>query len=259
MNSRRPYLPGTFGEIAQNQTAANAHYDSLQVSLNRRFAGGWTLMANYTWSKSIDISSDDQLNPTVVSFVNSNNLALDRAPSEFDTPHRFVVSYLWEVPRVGRWGLFGKHVLGGWQVNGVTTLRSGSPVNVVSGTDTNFDGIGTDRPDVVGDPKLDAGRPRSQLIARYFNTAAFRAASGLYGSAGRNLIYAPGAVNWDFSGFKNFAVMENKNLQFRAEFFNLFNQVNFGGPNATLTSPSFGRILGASAPRIVQFGLKFVF
>ncbi|MBI3693307.1 MAG: TonB-dependent receptor, partial [Acidobacteria bacterium] len=259
VNSRRPYLPGTFGEIAQTQTAANAHYDSLQVSLNRRFSHGFTLMANFTWSKSIDIASDDQLNPTVVSFVDSNNLALDRAPSDFDTPRRLVVSYLWEVPGVKRWGLVGKQLLSGWQINGITDLRSGSPFNTTSNIDSNFDGNGTDRPDLVGNPRLDTGRSRPQLIAQYFNTAAFRAASGLYGTAGRNLVYGPGAVNWDFSAFKNFPIPESRKLQFRAEFFNLFNQVNFGNPNATLTSPNFGRILGAGAPRIVQFSLKFSF
>ena len=135
VNGRRPYLPGTFAEIAQTQTGANAHYDSLQMSLNRRFAHGFTLMANFTLSKSIDIASGDQLNPTVVSFVDSNNLGLDRARSDFDTP---------------------------------------------------------------------------DLIARYFNTSAFKAAAGPIGAAGRNLVYGPGLVNWEFSAFKNFAITESK-------------------------------------------------
>lgn len=259
VNSRRPYLPGTFAEISETETAANASYNSLQVSLTRRFSRGFTLMANYTWSKSIDIASDDQLNPTVVSFSDSNNLRLDRAPSDFDTPHRIVLSYLWEAPPVRRWGLIGKEVLSGWQVNGITSVQSGSPFNVTSNIDSNFDGNSTDRPDLVGNPRLDGGRARPQLIAQYFNTAAFKAASGLDGTAGRNLLYGPAAVNWDFSAFKNFAISERKKVEFRAELFNLFNEVNFAAPNATLTSPSFGRILSAQAPRIVQFGLKFLF
>ena len=259
VNSRRPYLPGTFAEIAETETAANADYNSLQVSLKRRFANGFTLMANYTWSKSMDIASDDQLNPTVVSFVNSNNLAMDHGPSDFDTPHRFVVSYLWELPAVRRWGLIGKEVLSGWQVNGITDMRSGSPFNVTSNIDSNFDGNLTDRPDLVGNPKLDTGRGRPDLINEYFNIAAFRPAVGLYGTAGRNLLYGPGAVNWDFSAFKNFVITETKKLQFRTEVFNLFNEVHFGNPNATLISPSFGKILSAGSPRIVQFGLKLLF
>jgi hypothetical protein len=259
VNSRRPYLPGTFAEIAESESAANADYNSLQVSLTRRFSRGLTLMANYTWSKSIDIASDDQLNPTVVSFSDSNNLRLDRAPSDFDVPQRFVVSWLWELPKVKRWGIVGKEVISGWQINGITDVHTGSPFNITSNIDSNFDGNSTDRPDLVGNPKLDTGRSRPQLIAQYFNTAAFKAAAGLDGTAGRNLVYGPNAVNWDFSAFKNFAITEQRRLQFRAELFNLFNEVNFSNPNATLTSPSFGRILAAGAPRIVQFSLKFLF
>jgi hypothetical protein len=259
VNNRRPYLPGTFAEIAETETAANACYHSLQVSLTRRFSHGFTLMANYTWSKSMDIASDDQLNPTAVSFSDSNRLSLDRAPSDFDTPQRFVLSYLWEIPRVRRWGLLGKEALSGWQINGITSLQTGSPFNVTSNIDSNFDGNSTDRPDLVGNPRLDRGRSRSQLVAQYFNTAAFKAATGLDGTAGRNLIYGPPTVNWDLSAFKHFAITEQKKFEFRAELFNLFNEVNFGAPNATLTSPSFGRILSAQAPRIVQFGLKFLF
>lgn len=259
VNARRPYLPGTFGQIPETETGANADYNSLQVSLTRRFAHGFTLMANYTWSKSIDIASDDQTSPTVVSFADSNNLGMDRAPSDFDTPHRLVVSYLWELPKVQRWGLVGKELLSGWQINGITDIRSGSPFNITSNIDSNFDGNTTDRPDLAGNPFLDTSRSRSQLINEYFNTAAFGATTGLYGTAGRNLIYGPGSVNWDFSAFKNFSVTESKTVQFRAELFNLFNQVNLNNPNAVLTSPSFGRILGAGAPRIVQFGLKFLF
>src|SRR5260370_5508194 len=140
-------------------------------------------MANYTWSKSIDIAYDDQLNPTVVSFSDSNNLRLDRAPSDFDLPQRFVVSYLWELPKVRRWGLVGRELLSGWQVNGITDVRSGSPFNVTSNIDSNFDGNSTDRPALVGNPKLDTGRSRPLLITQFFNTTAFKAAAGLNGTA----------------------------------------------------------------------------
>src|SRR5260370_5366185 len=259
LNNRRPYLPGVFGEISETATGSNAHYDSLQVSVNRRFARGFTITANYTWARSIDTLSDDQLNPTVVSFSDSNNLNLDRAISDFTTPHRFVVSYLWELPGTKRFGLVGKELISGWQINGITDIRSGNPFNVLSGIDSNLDGIQTDRPDVVGNPNLESGRGRSQTIAKFFNIDAFRAAAGLDATPGRNLLYGPASVNWDFSAFKNFKVTEGRFVQFRGEVFNLLNQVNFGAPNSTLTSPSFGRILSANPPRIVQFGLKFVF
>jgi len=259
VNDRRPYLAGVFGEIAESGTGANSHYDSLQVSLTRRFSRGVSVTANYTYGRSIDTISDDQQNPTAVSFSNSNNLALDRGVSDFTTLHRFVVSYLWEAPAVNRWGLLGKEVLSGWQLNGITDFRTGNPLNVVSGIDSNLDAIATDRPDVIGDPHLDTGRDRGQLIDRFFNPAAFKAAAGLYGTAGRNILYGPGAITWDFSGFKYFRVTERHRAEFRAEFFNGFNRVNLNAPNATLTSPSFGRILGAGPARVVQFGLKYQF
>ena len=259
VNQRRPYLPGTFAEIAQTMTGASANYNSLQVSLTRRFNHGFTLMANYTWSKSMDIASADQANPTVVSFVDSNNVGLDYAPSDFDTPQRFVVSYLWQTPKVKRWGLFGREALSGWQINGITSLQSGSPFNITSNFDSNYDGNNNDRPDLIGNPFLSTSRSRPQLIQEYFNKTAFQRAAGLYGTLGRNFLYGPGSVNWDFSAFKDFAVTESKTLQFRAEIFNLFNEVNLGNPNALLTSPKFGQILSAGAPRIVQFGLKFLF
>src|SRR4029079_12473974 len=133
----------------------------------------------------------------------------DRARSDFDTPRRLVISYLWEVPAVRRWGLIGKELLSGWQVNGITDFHSGSPFNVTSNVDSNFDGNSTDRPDLVGNPNLDTGRKRPDLIARYFSTSAFTAAAGPIGAAGRNLVYGPGLVNWDFSAFKNFAITES--------------------------------------------------
>jgi hypothetical protein len=259
VNDRRPYLPGVFGEIAESGTGANSHYDSLQVSLTRRFSRGVTVTANYTYGRSIDTISDDQQNPTAVSFSNSNNLNLDRGVSDFTTLHRFVVSYVWELPAVNRWGLLGKEVLSGWQLNGITDLHTGNPLNIVSGIDSNLDAIATDRPDLIGDPRLDTGRDRGQLINRFFNPAAFQAAVGQYGTAGRNILYGPGSINWDFSGFKYFRATERHRAEFRAEFFNGFNRVNLGAPNATFTSPSFGRILGAGSARVVQFALKYQF
>jgi hypothetical protein len=113
----------------------------------------------------------------------------------------------------------------------------------------------------VGDPVLDNSRPRSQLINQYFVTTAFTALPGSqrYGSAGRNILLGPGSVNWDISAFKGFAVTEHQAVQFRADIFNVFNQVNFGNPNTTLTSANFGKITSASSPRIFQFALKYVF
>src|SRR5262249_22100860 len=125
VNARRPYLPGTFGEIALTETASNAHYDSLQVTLNRRFSHGFSVLADYVWSKAIDEISDDKFNPQVVALVDSNNRRLDRAVSDIDTRHILRVSYVWELPKMERWGLLGRQILSGWQWNGIVSVRSG--------------------------------------------------------------------------------------------------------------------------------------
>ncbi len=259
VNSRRPYLPGTFGPIYETETAANASYNSFQLTFTRRFAHGLSLLANYTFSKSIDTLSDDPTGVSNVSFVNSNNFALDRAVSSFNTPHVFSLSWVYEVPRVRRGGWLARQVTGGWQLNAILTARSGQPVNITSGTDTNLDGNTNDRPDAVGNPKLGGDRSRAQAIAQFFNTAAFVPTASLYGSAGRNILYGPGSVNWDAAAFKQFRIHESHQVQLRGEFFNALNQVNFGNPNGTLSSPNFGKITSAGAPRILQFSAKYLF
>jgi hypothetical protein len=128
----------------------------------------------------------------------------------------------------------------------------------------NLDGIAADRSNAVGDINLPGGRSRQQKIAQYFSTAAFaQGPAGVpYGNAERNIGIGPSFINTDFSAFKNFSVWRESNLQFRADFFNLFNNVNLANPNTTLTSPSFGKIspLCANAtPRVIQFALKVLF
>ncbi len=261
VNDRRPYLPGTFAQISDVQTAANAHYDSLQVTANRRFSRGFSILTSYTLAKSIDEAPDDVQNNTDTMMQDSNNRKAERAPSNFDTRHVFIASYMWELPAVSRWGLVGRQILSGWNINGITRADSGNRFNVLLGTDANLDGASTyDRPNLLGNPKLSRSRPRNDLITKYFDTAAFgRVTSGTLGNAGRNLLYGPGAINWNVSVFKNFPITEGRRLQFRSEFFNFFNHTNLGNPNTNMSNPNFGRILSAGGARVVQFGLKFIY
>ncbi|MBI3693315.1 MAG: hypothetical protein HY238_00535 [Acidobacteria bacterium] len=167
---------------------------------------------------------------------------------------------MWEIPEIRRWGRIGRHVLSGWQLNGITRFDSGSPFNIVSGRDTNLDGSSNDRPNLTGNPRLSEDRPRDERIAGYFNTAVFVAApDGFAGNAGRNLLYGPGSMSWTVSFFKTLRLRERRRLQFRSEFFNFFNQVNLNNPNSTLNSANFGRILSAGQARVIQFGLKYGF
>jgi hypothetical protein len=169
---------------------------------------------------------------------------------------------MWQLPEVTRWSSLGRQVLSGWSVNGITRADSGNSINVVTGTDTNLDGVSTyDRPNLVADPVLSSSRTRDERIAKFFNTSAFdrAVATGTLGNAGRNLLKGPGAVNWTGSAFKTFRFTEQKRLQFRAEFFNLFNHTNLNNPVASMSNPNFGRIQGAGGSRVVQFGLKFLY
>ena len=267
INARRPYEPSpstyVFSQIVQNADANNANYNALQITITRRFTRGFSVLGNYVWSKSMDISSIDPANITLT-LSNQNYLKQDYAPSDYDIPQFSNVSYIWAIPGTQRLGLFGKEALSGWQVNGITTFRAGVPYNVLSGSDSNLDGIATDRPNLVGNPILSNGRTRTQKIAQFFNTSAFAQvpAGTPYGNVHRNVEFGPRFLNTDLSAFKNFALVENLNLQFRAEAFNLFNNVNLANPNTTYSSPSFGKISALYTnylPRVIQFALKLSF
>ena len=259
--TRRPYLPSLFGGIYESETGGNSSYSALQATFTRRFARGISVMANYSFSKSIDLVDDEATSISNVTEVNSNNIALDRGLSGFNTPHVFHMSWVWESPAIGGFGWIGKQVLSGWQITGITVARSGQSINVTSGVDTNVDGNNNDRPNLAGDPNISGSRSRGDLVNAFFNKAAFAAlpAGQLYGTAGRNIILGPNSVNWNAAAFKEFRVTEKSRLQFRTDFFNIFNEVNFSNPNTTLTSASFGKITAAGPPRMLQFGLKFLF
>jgi hypothetical protein len=253
IDQRRVYAPD-FGNIPNYESGGFSTYHSMQLSLNKRFSHGYSVLANYTWSKSIDNVSTD----TQGAVQDSTNLTPEKARSDFDVRHRFVTSFLWEIPSpkagIARW------VLGGWQINGILSISSGTPFNVVSGTDRALVGGGSQRPNLVGDPHLDSGRSRAEKIARYFNTGAFALpAVGSFGNSGRNTMSGPSSYNLDSSLFKMIPIGETVRLQFRAEFFNTLNHANLSNPVANISSATVGQILSASSPRILQFGLRLTF
>jgi hypothetical protein len=253
IDARRIYAPA-FGNIASYESGGFSTYHSMQLSLNKRFSRGYTLLANYTWSKSIDNVSTD----TAGAVQDSLNLRPEKARSDFDVRQRFVASFLWEIPSpkagIARW------VLGGWQINGILTVSSGTAYNVVSGTDRALVGGGGQRPNLVGNPLLDSGRSRGDKIARYFNGSAFVLPTlGTFGNSGRNTLIGPSSYNLDGSLFKMIPIRESLRLQFRAEFFNALNHANLANPVANIGSATVGQILSASSPRILQFGLRLTF
>jgi hypothetical protein len=263
VNARRPYLPNVYGGIYELETAANANYNSLQVSFHRRFAHNFSLMANYVRSRAMDISDDEATSISNVTLSDPNYFRRDYGPAGFNYPQVFNMSWVYQSPKVGWFGWLGKEVLSGWQLNGIMNARSGNSLNVLSGVDSNDDGVAEDRPNVAGNPySLTGSRTQAQEIAEFFNTAAFaKVPAGVpYGNAGRDVLIGPGAMTWNAAAMKDFALpREGMRLQFRTDFFNLFNDVNFSNPNLTLTNGNFGKITAAANPRMLQFGLKLYF
>jgi hypothetical protein len=254
-NARRPYQPTptkyTFASISVAGPASNTSYHSLQATLARRFDRHFSLQASYVWSKVIGQGA----------VVNQYDVRSSRGVLAIDVPQSFVISYIYAVPSVQHFGLLGKQVLSGWQINGITTLRSGQPFNVTSGVDTNFDGTNNDRPNVIANPVLSGSRSRVEKKNQFFNTAAFVTppAGQAYGNAQFDMLFGPKYVNTDLSAFKTFPIYREAALQFRGEVFNVVNNVNLNNPNSTRSSPAFGTISGASAARIVQFALRLSF
>jgi hypothetical protein len=267
-----PFVPRPipqFDEINTIESRASSNYHSLQARLQQRLSAGLTLLTSYTWSKSIDDASNFFPSAGDPNYPqNSYDLRAERGRSNFDVEHRLSVSYVYDLP-------FGKgrayladngawsKILSGWQTSGIVTLQSGRPFTVAllreldnSGTGISALGFGAnDRPNVIGDPNLGEQSPE-----RWFNTSAFTLPPpGTFGNAGRNILDGPGYQNVNASLIKNTALSETLNLQFRAEFFNLFNHPNFNLPDNFLGSPSFGQINSAREPRRIQFGVKLLF
>jgi outer membrane receptor protein involved in Fe transport len=253
-NARRLYAPD-FASVAIQMSNGNSTYHSMQLSVNKRFTRSMSLLASYTWSKFIDDASTDG-----AASPNPFDQRFNRGLSNLDIPHRFVSSLVYELPRFQNGNPALKWVLGGWDLNGIASLQSGSVFTVTSGRDNSFSGVNADRADLIGNPFLDTGRPRGELVNRYFNTDAFTFnAVGTFGTAGRNILRGPGDVTVDAGLFKNIPIREGHRLQFRMETFNVLNRVNLGNPNGNRNAAAFGRITSAGPPRVIQLALKYQF
>jgi hypothetical protein len=256
-DSRRILMPGVYTSFREVTTSSNAAYHSMQLSVNRRFSGGLTWMLSYTLGKLLDYYSAQNIGQTS---QDPFNYRADRSRSDEDRRHVLAVSFVYDIPfgREQR-GIVSK-AFGGWSVAGVVSVLSGLPVWVRSDRDNSLTGVGFDRPDLVGNPEREHGS-RNDMIAQFFNTAAFVPNQpGRYGNAARNLFSGPAHSSTDLSLVKNFAISERAGkVQFRTEFFNAWNQVNFGSPEPRLANRNFGQILSAGSPRIVQFAVKYIF
>jgi hypothetical protein len=254
-----------FGRIQLVDNGGVGSYNSLGAKLTKRYSAGMTLLASYTYAKSIDTSSairnqnGDTLFPQ-----NSYCRTCEKARSSHDIRQRFVTSALYELPfGVGRkFGLTNSvvnAVLGNWQLGGILTLQTGLPVTFQHGTDISNTGAGFDRPNSTG---IDVALPRGQQDPqRFFNTSAITPnLAGQFGNVGRNTLDGPGLIGLDFSLLKDFKVREGHTLQFRWEAFNLPNHANWNAPNTNVTSGAFGQISSTRTNmRQMQVALKYSF
>lgn len=257
---RRPYAPESFAQIAQTVAEGSANYDSLQISAMKSYSKRYTFQVVYTLSESRDKPLDGSPDsPASFDAV--------WALSDFHRRHVLRLNGIWELPELDGHGALLRHPFGGWRLAGIVSALSGLPFTVTSGADVALLGpsraLPAQRPNVAGDPELDSGRPRDEVIARYFDTAAFsRPAAGEFGNAGRGLLIGPGLFTVDASLAKQFRWGPGgsaRRVELRIEAFNLFNTVNLGNPVAVLSSPVFGQIQTAGDARVIQLGLRFEF
>ena len=255
---RTPKPGGLYRVSAQSPETSsdyNSQYHALQLSVERRFAHGISLLANYTWSKQRDNFGNGG---TTTDPFNRN---FDWGISDLDRAHLFNFSAVWQIP--GRIRGPAGAVLNGWELTALTNWQSGAPFTILSGVDNSLSGVGRDRANFTGTDLAQArlsGLSHGQEIQRFFDTSLFVPNPiGSFGNSGKNILRGPRSFNTDIGVIKNIHITERLRSQLRGEFFNAFNNVNFGQPGATVGSPSLGRITGAGSPRIVQLALKVAF
>jgi hypothetical protein len=259
-----------FLELATND--GNTNYTGLLVSLRKRFSQGLSYGISYTWSKNFSDYVDNLTGGSTP--ANAYNYSAERSFSPFDTTHRFVGNALWSLP-IGKGGLIlnngglASTLLGGWQVNGIVTLQTGTPFSIVAPDQSATGANHQSRANCIGNPYAGANTDPSQIAGGsapgfFLNPAAFAVpALGTFGSCAPRSFHGPGLENVDLSIFKQFIFTESWKLEFRSEFFNAFNHANFTNPNANIAAASigsFGKVTSTvTDPREIQFALKLYF
>lgn len=270
---QRRRIPG-YSFIQMSYGGGFANYHGMQIKLEKKYSSGVYLLNSFTWSKAIDNAAGhlESFNGDN-SRANLQNLAADRALGSYNQPVNNTTTAVWDVPygKGRKWGSsvnpFVNGVLGGWRLTGINTMTSGQPINISYAAPAAFQVASstTYRPNYVGGDIYSADRSPN----RYFNNAAFSAPSVAtpndptqpFGNLGRNVAVTEGIFNLDLGAHKEFALpWEGSRVEFRAEFFNLFNTTNLGGAQGNVLANNFGTITGLSSPaRQIQFALKLAF
>jgi hypothetical protein len=251
-----------FTDIFAEDTIATSAYNSLQTMLEKRFSHGLQFQAAYTFSKSLDWASsfEETLNP--FNFRKSRGLSL------FNSAQRFVINYVWDVPMPKYQGVKGK-VLDDWQISGITQFQSGFPIRIQTQNDNELIGslffFGTAAPQMTGTvPQLQNPKVLQTIngVPGYYYLTPGQFADptqGTFSTTPRSICCGPGENQWDLTFSKKISLSEAKYFQFRADIFNLFNKAQFDNPDGSFSNSTFGQVLKARDPRLVQFALKFYF
>ena len=263
-----PFFPGFANLTAPGlgsflmESNSNSNYNSLQATVNKRLSKGLQMLLSYTYSHSIDDYSGSDVSDITLIPGDMVNESKNYASSDFDRRQRFVASYLYNLPDVYRGGsAFAKKALNSWSLSGIVTLQSGTPFSIF-GQDSAFQATTADlAPGRTLASAIKSGNVADRLSA-YFDPTAFvpPTAFGDFGQLGRNILRGPKQIDTDLSIMKAFPVTESQSVEFRAEFFNLFNNVNFDNPINIASSGNFGQIVDTTTgPRVIQFALKYMF
>jgi hypothetical protein len=254
---------GFTNNVVRDESTGDSSYHGLQVWVDRRFSNRLAFQAAYTLSRTISNVPTQSFVSQVSDVFDYNR---DVGYSDLDRRHAFVFNTVYALPLFKNLGPVGSALLGDWQLNAIASFYSGTPLNIFSGVNTaGQQGANQQRPDVTGaDFYLNGSDPRAII-----NPAAFRIpAIGSFGNLKRGDVRGPGINNIDFSAAKNWRIKERYGVQFRAEFFTVFNHTNFrahnlsvagGGIENNLSNPGFGRANSTRGPREIQFGFKFTF
>jgi hypothetical protein len=258
VNAIRPFLG--YGFMHTRAPLFSNNYNSLQVSLSHHSSKGLTLGAAYTWSKDLTTNSNDRS----TSATDSYNFKRDYGLSSTNTPQILEVNYIYVLPFQRQQRGFVGHILGGWEVSGVSSFVSGSSFTATQTTDP-FTSLGPNGLGMVQDADI-AMRPdqvapvqKTKSSTQWFSTSSFAPAVGHFGSEKIGSLLGPGLQNWDLASIKNINLGERLRFQLRGEYFNAFNHTNFNTVDPSVNDTNFGQVTTAHVPRRIQIGAKLNF
>lgn len=265
-NIQSRLLYPNYGFIGSINSGVNSNYNAGQISFEKRLSYGLSFQTNFTWSHALNnYGPNGQQGIFGIYGINTCGCgrSLDYGPDAGDDNKVFRLSGNYALPHAPLKGVVGT-VVNGWNLSFLTNWQSGFPFTAFAEDDNSFSAMGNDRPDItvpnISQTKLSTSRSHAELINEWFNTADFVPnAIGTYGNIGKNSLRGPRLFTTDLALLKAGKVNERVNYEFRAEFYNTFNNVNFGAPDAGLQDSDFGQITSAGDPRILQMALKIMF